>query len=173
MGWGVDGITPVPLGGFQHSLAALQTKQVDAMVSATETTLLLERQKKIKQMYNFAELVPKFITHVIFARKDVVKDKPDVVRRFVAAWFETVDYMRANKKESVEIAAKVLQTPADIVDRIHDMEIGEYSKTGTFDPESVAILKQSFIEMTLLDRKPADDELFTEAFLPRREALTR
>ena len=173
MGWGVDGVTPVPLGGFQHSLAALQTKQVDAMVTATETALLLERQKKIKQLYNFAELVPRFITHVIEARKDIVKDKPDVVRRFVAAWFDTIDYVRAHKAESVEIAARVLRTPADIVERIYDLEIGEYSKTGAFDPEAVAILKQSFIEMTVLDRKPTDEELFTEAFLPKREVLTR
>ena len=172
MGWGPEGITPVPLGAPTASVSAVETGQVDAGVISTEMTYALEGAKRLKQVYNFSELVPNFITHVIFARKDNVADKPDTVRRFVTAWFETVEWMRGHKKESVEISAKVLHQPTELIARIYDWEMPEFSRTGKFDPEAVALLKQSFIDMKQLDRKPDDKELFTEAFLPKKSAAT-
>jgi ABC-type nitrate/sulfonate/bicarbonate transport system substrate-binding protein len=172
MGWGVDGITPVPVGGPTHTVAAVETGKVEGGVASTEMTLQLERDKRLKQIYNFAKLVPHFITHVIEARKDLVKDKPDMVRRFVAAWFETTEWMYGHKKESVQISAKVLKQPEDLMAKIYDFEMPEFSHTGKFEPEAVALLKESFIEQKRLDKKPADNELFTEEFLPKKKAVT-
>lgn len=165
MGWPAGSITAVPLGGYRNSLSALKTNQIDGMVTATEITLKLD--KTLKQIYNFADLVPHFITHVIEARKDLVKDNPDRVRRFVAAFFETVDYMYAHRDQAVAISAKALKQKKEVMGRIYDFEMPEFSRTGEFDPKAVALLKQSFIDMKRLDRKPKDSELFTEAFLPK------
>jgi NitT/TauT family transport system substrate-binding protein len=172
MGWGPEGITPVPMGAPTASVSAVETGQVDAAVTSTEMTYQLEAKQRLKQVYNFSELVPNFITHVIFAHKDNVKDKPEMVRRFVAAWFETVAYMRSHKDKSVEISARVLRQDPKLIARIYDWEMPEFSRTGKFDPEAVALLKQSFIDMKQLDRKPDDKELFTEAFLPKKPAAT-
>jgi ABC-type nitrate/sulfonate/bicarbonate transport system substrate-binding protein len=130
-------------------------------------SLGLEGKKRIKQVYNFADLVPKFITHVIFARKDEVKSQPELVKRFVAAWFDTIAYMASHKNEAVAISAKVLNQPPELISKIYDLEFPEMSRTGKFDPEAVAMLKQSWIDMKQLEKKPADSELFTEAFLPK------
>jgi NitT/TauT family transport system substrate-binding protein len=172
MGWGIDGIKAVPLGGAEHALSSLDTKQIEGMVTSTELTLLLERQKRLKQIYNFSKLVPHFITHVIFARKDEIKSSPDRVKRFVAAWFDTIGYMEHHRKESSEIAGKVLHEPLDLMEKIYDMEFPGFSRDGKFDPEAVALLKQSFIDQKRLDKKPADSELFTEAFLPAKGTMT-
>jgi len=172
MGWGSEGITPVPLGAPTASVSAVETGQINAGVISTEMTYGLEAKKRIKQIYNFSTLVPKFITHVIFARKDEVKATPDKVKRFVAAWFDTIDYMAANKEKAVEISAKVLNQDPALIARIYDWEFPEFSRDGRFDPEAVALLKQSFIDMKELEKKPADDELFTEAFLPKKKAMT-
>ncbi len=166
MGWGVNGMTEVPLGGYRNALSALKTHQIQAMVTATEVTLMLERKKTLKQIYNFADLVPHFITHVIEARKDLVKDNPDLVKRFVAAYFDTVDYMYGHKKETVAISAKVLHQSPEVMSQIYEAEMPQFSRTGRFDPQAVALLKESFITMHRLDHKPADDQLFTTAFLP-------
>jgi NitT/TauT family transport system substrate-binding protein len=171
LGWGVDGITPVPLGAPTASVSAIETGKVDAGVISTEMTYGLEAAKKIKQIYNFSDLVPKFITHVIFARKDVVKDKPDMVKRFVAAWFDVVEYMGSHKKETVAISAKVLHHPEALISRIYDWEYPEFSHTGKFDPEAVKILKESWVEQKRLDKQPADSELFTERFLPKMGSM--
>jgi hypothetical protein len=37
---------------------------------------------------------------------------------------------------------------------------------GQFDAKAVAVLKDSFVEMGTLDRKPVDDEILTRRFLP-------
>jgi NitT/TauT family transport system substrate-binding protein len=167
MGWGPEGITPVPLGAPTASVSAVETGQVNAGVISTEMSLGLEGKKRIKQVYNFADLVPKFITHVIFARKDEVKSQPELVKRFVAAWFDTIAYMASHKNEAVAISAKVLNQPPELISKIYDLEFPEMSRTGKFDPEAVAMLKQSWIDMKQLEKKPADSELFTEAFLPK------
>src|SRR5215831_19945781 len=43
-GWGQDGIRAVPLGAIPTSIAALKTRQVDAVVLATEAGFRLEEQ---------------------------------------------------------------------------------------------------------------------------------
>ena len=40
------------------------------------------------------------------------------------------------------------------------------STDGTFDPEGVAVLKKSFIDMGLLKEIPNDKDMFTTQFLP-------
>ncbi len=166
-GWGADGITPVALGGLEPELAGLKTHQVDGLVIATEVTYLMQSKKQLQPLYNFADLVPNFITHVVYARKDLVKSNPDEVRRFVAAWLETLEYIRTHKEKAVEISARVLHQPLDNMARVYDEEVKGFSKTGAFDPKAVALLKETFVEMGLLKSKPADSQLFTTAFLPK------
>jgi hypothetical protein len=40
------------------------------------------------------------------------------------------------------------------------------SDDGTFDAESMKVLKASFIEMGTLDREPPDDKILTTKFVP-------
>jgi ABC-type nitrate/sulfonate/bicarbonate transport system substrate-binding protein len=167
-GWGKDGITPVALGGLEPSLAAAKTGQVDALSIATEVSYNLEEQKIIRPIYNFADLVPDFITHVLFARKDLVASNPQQVKRFVDAFFETVAFMRANKDKTVEVSSAVLKMPPHIMARVYDEEMPGFIKDGTFDPKAVALLGESFIGMGLLEKKPADSELFTTQFVPAK-----
>jgi ABC-type nitrate/sulfonate/bicarbonate transport system substrate-binding protein len=166
LGWGTSGITPVALGGLDTSLAGLKTGQVDGLALATEVTYGMEEKKQLKLLYNFAELVPEFITHVVYARKDLIASNPDKVKRFVAGFMETVAYMRANKAKVVETSVRVLHMSPEIGSRVYDEEIKEFTKDGRFNPKAVAILAESYEGMGLLDRKPANDEIFTEKFLP-------
>ncbi len=166
-GWGPEGITPVALGGLEPELAGLKTHQVDGLVIATEVTYLMQSRKQLQPLYNFAKLVPDFITHVVYARKDLVKSNPDQVRRFVAAWLETLEFIRTHKDKAVEISARVLHQPVDNMARVYDEEVQGFSKTGAFDAKAVALLKETFVEMGLLKSKPDDSQLFTTEFLPK------
>ncbi len=167
LGWGTDGITVVALGGLESNLSALKTNQVDGLVIATEVAYLLESKKQLQPIYNFADLVPDFITHVVYARKALVKSNPDLVRRFVAAWSETLQYIKGHKEKTVEITSKVLKQPTDNMSRVYDEEVKGFIPDCKFNPKSVALLKQTFVEMNLLKTKPSDDQLFTTAFLPK------
>ena len=53
-----------------------------------------------------------------------------------------------------------------MVRKDYDFEIGMLIGDGRFDPQAIAVLKQSYVEMGTLPKKPADDVLFTTQFLP-------
>ena len=53
-------------------------------------------------------------------------------------------------------------------DETFDAEKSMLSDDGTFDPESMKVLKESFVEMGILDQQPPDDKILTTKFLPVR-----
>jgi hypothetical protein len=52
------------------------------------------------------------------------------------------------------------------VSRVYDEQMGAFSTDGTFDPQAVAALKKSYIDMGLLKDVPDDKDMFTTAFVP-------
>ncbi len=164
-GWKYNDLVAVPLGSFETNYAAFKTGQVDGIVLATETSYMLETKKEAKIVANMGAYAPKFITHVIYARDELIDKKPDLVKRFLAGWFETIAWIKANKDKSVEISARVLKLPPEIVSRAYDEEIGMMQDNGRFDPEAVKVIKKSLVDMRILDSEPTDDQMFTTKFL--------
>jgi ABC-type nitrate/sulfonate/bicarbonate transport system substrate-binding protein len=165
-GWSSGGITMVPIGGMPPARAAIKTGQLDGYVGALESGYNLEEQKEWRVITSAAPFVDDFITHVFFARNELIEKRPEVVRAFLSAWKETIAYMKANKDKAVEITSKVIHVPPSVAARAYDEQIGTFSIDGVFDPKAVALLKTSFIEMGLLKETPADNVLFTTAFVP-------
>lgn len=167
-GWGVSGIRTVTIGGLAPSRAALKTKQVDALMMATAIGNMLELKKEAKNLVNAAQFVKEFHTHIIFARKEMINNKPDVVRRFVNGWFGTIAFMRANRERTIDIANSVLRQGKVVLGRAYDQEMPMMSDDGVFDPKAVDVLKASFVEMNILKKAPANDVLFTTRFVPAK-----
>jgi NitT/TauT family transport system substrate-binding protein len=165
-GWGSSGIEVIPIGGMPPARAAIKTHQIDGYIGALETGYTLEAAKEWRVITTATPFVDHFITHVVFARNDLIAQRPDTVRAFLQGWFETIAFMKANKDKSVEISAKVLDLSPAIIGRVYDEQIDYFSTDGTFDPQAVATLKKSFIDMGLLQQEPPDDALFTTQFVP-------
>ena len=51
--------------------------------------------------------------------------------------------------------------------RDYDLTVGMFTKDCKFDPESLATLKRSFVDLKLLPTPPDMSALYTEAFLPK------
>lgn len=165
-GWGADGIKVTPIGGMGPGRAAMKTGQLDGYIGALEFGYALEAKKEWRVITTATPFVDHFITHVFFARNELIAKHPDTIRRFLKGWFETIAFMKANKDKTVEITSKVLHLDPAVVSRAYDQEIGIFSEDGTFDPKAVAVLKKSFIEMGRLKETPADSVLFTTQFVP-------
>jgi ABC-type nitrate/sulfonate/bicarbonate transport system substrate-binding protein len=165
-GWGADGITMVPIGGMQPARAAIKTGQLDGYVGALESGYALEESKEWRVITTATPFVDHFITHVFFARNELIAKRPDAIRAFLQGWFETIAFMKAHKDKSVEITSKVLHLSPSVISRAYDDQIGIFTADGTFDPQAVAMLKKSFIEMGLLKEAPADSVMFTTQFVP-------
>ncbi len=164
-GWKHDDLVGVPLGGFETNYAAFKTRQVDGIVLAIESCYLLVQRGEGKIIANMGSFAPKFHTHVIFARDELIEQNPDLIKRFLAGWFDTIAWMKANKDKTVEISARVLKSTPEIISRAYDEEIGMLQDNGKFDPEAVKVIKKSLVEMEILDKEPPDDKMFTTKFV--------
>jgi hypothetical protein len=65
----------------------------------------------------------------------------------------------------------VIDVSPAVASRAYDEQIGYFSTDGTFDPQAVATLKKSFIEMQLLSEVPDDKLLFTTQFVPVKQGF--
>jgi ABC-type nitrate/sulfonate/bicarbonate transport system substrate-binding protein len=165
-GWGPKGIDIVAIGGMETARAAMKVNQIDGYISSLESGYTLEEAKEWRVITTATPFVDHFITHVIFAREELIEKRPQAVRAFLQAWFNTIAFMKANKAKTVDITAKVLDLSPAVIGHAYDEEVGIFSDDGVFDPKAVAALKQSFIEMGLLKEIPDDKVMFTTQFVP-------
>jgi len=166
-GWGVDGITQVPIGENASRIAAVRSKALDGCIVDIASALNYVQKGEGRILLRFNDLVKDFILHVIFATDKAIAAKPEALRGFLAGWFETIALMRKDKAKSVEIAAQVMGTDAATAEKIYDELMPMFSDTGRFDPKALAVLRRSFVEMKTLPEEPDMSKLYTDAFLPK------
>ena len=167
-GWGADGIRSISVGSPDASLSALRTHQVDAMMTATATGILLEEQGSGRIVTEMGEFAANFHTSLVFARTEFAAQSPDTLARFLKGLYASVAFVKANKDKTVAIASHVLNLNPTIVGRVYDIESPILSDDGHFDPQAIDALKQSFIEMGSLSETPRDDQILTTKFVPVR-----
>jgi NitT/TauT family transport system substrate-binding protein len=165
-GWGPDGVTTVGLGETAGRVAALRTGRIDGAVMDIATAAELEQQKIVRTIVDLGKVAPDFITHATFASNQLIAERPDTIRRFLAGWFETIRWMSAHKDETVTLAAAAMHQAPPIIAATYDQLMPTFSLSGKFEPKPLAVLRRSFVEMTLLPEEPEMAKLYTEAFLP-------
>jgi ABC-type nitrate/sulfonate/bicarbonate transport system substrate-binding protein len=165
-GWGPDGIKMVALGGVPAQLSALRTQQVDAVPFDITTAYELQDKGEVRILLKFGDIVKDYVNHVIFASDDLIAKRPGDVKKFLAAWFESVAFFKHNKDETVRVSSGVLKIPAPIVAKVYDETVAMLSDDGRFNPKGLAVLRQSFVDMNMLPTAPDMSKLYTEKFLP-------
>jgi NitT/TauT family transport system substrate-binding protein len=165
-GWGPEGIEGVPLGSESGRTASLRAGTTDGMVIDVATAAKLEKEKAGRIIVHFGTVAPDFIIHAIFATNKSIANKPEVLKHFLAGWFETINWMRAHRDETVALAAPVMHQDKDIVAMNYDQTMNDFSTTGRFDPKALAVLARSFVDMKTLPAEPDMSKLYTEKLLP-------
>jgi hypothetical protein len=74
--------------------------------------------------------------------------------------------MKAHKEKTTEIAVRELHNTPEIMNRVYDNLAGWLESDGHFDPQAIEVLKQSWVDLAILDKKPSDDEFMTRRFVP-------
>jgi NitT/TauT family transport system substrate-binding protein len=166
-GWGTDGIKIAPLGTTTAQAAALKTQQVDGVVTETSTVLRLVEEGAGRILVRFGERIPEFHVHVVFARNALIERNPDVLRNFVKAVLESVQYMREHKEETITVAMRVAEVSKSVATANYEELMPIFNPTGRFDARALDVLARSFVEMGSLSEKPDMGKLYTEAFLPK------
>ena len=169
-GWGPDGFKTAPLGRTDAQMAALKTRQIDGMIVEANAGYRMEEDGTGRVVVQFGDLIKTFHIYVIYARKGFAAEKPDAVRAFLAGWFETIDYMKQHRAETIAIVQKSANVSAGLATRDYDELSGMFNPTGRFNPAALAVLSRSFVEMGMLPAEPDMKALVTEEFLPKAVA---
>jgi ABC-type nitrate/sulfonate/bicarbonate transport system substrate-binding protein len=166
-GWGPNGIDVTPLGATSGQFAALKTGQIDGLVADIAILLQAEANGYGKILFRFGDMVKDFHIHVIFATNKLMATRPDAIRSFLEAWFETIAFMRADKATTVDIAKDIIGVDPAITARTYDELMPMFSADGKFDPKALAVLSRSFVDLKILAAAPDMSKFYTEEFLPQ------
>jgi hypothetical protein len=74
--------------------------------------------------------------------------------------------MKTHKSESNAITAPLLHESAAVASKTYDLQMPMLELDGQFDPEGLELIKQSFVDLGMLGKKPSDDQMLTRQFLP-------
>jgi NitT/TauT family transport system substrate-binding protein len=167
-GWGNDGIKIAPLGSTTAQAAALKTRQIDGVITETSTVFRLEEEGSGRILVRFGARIKDFHVHVIYAAKALIDRNPEAVRAYLAAWYETVQYMRDHKDQTIDVAARVSEVSKAVATRNYEELMPIFNPTGRFNPKALDVLARSFVESGSLPARPDMSTLYTEQFLPKK-----
>jgi NitT/TauT family transport system substrate-binding protein len=167
-GWEPDAINSVAIGGKPEAVAAaLRAHLVDANIGSTMEIESLAEHKIARVLAPVSSFIGRTAAGVIFASHDMMKQHPDTIRRYVAAYLETTRYISTHKDETVAIESRITHYPPEIVAKEYDIDQGMFTTDCRFDAESLANLKRSFLELKLLPEPPDMSKLYTGEYVPQ------
>ena len=167
-GWGPGGVDPIAIGGQSSAiLAAFRTHTVDAGIIATALAFKMEAEGEGRLLAPVSSWAGELGGSVVFATRDLIAHDPAAIRGFLLGWFDAVRFMRANRDETVTIAAGMTGMPLPIQAREYDLTLPMFNLDGRFNEKILDTLKRSFADLKLLDTPPDMKKLYTEEFLPK------
>jgi NitT/TauT family transport system substrate-binding protein len=165
-GWGPNGMAIVPLGGMTANLAALTAGTIDAISGSLEVSYEVQAEGKLRILLKGGEFVQDFAASIIYASDATIAQRPDAVRRFLKAWFESVRFLHDNKPDAIRIMARIMAMRPEVTEKIYDDEMPSFSLDGRFDEPALQIVKRALVDFGLIDKMPDDGVLLNLAFLP-------
>jgi ABC-type nitrate/sulfonate/bicarbonate transport system substrate-binding protein len=166
-GWGDNGIKIAPLGSAETQIAALKTHQIDGVTTDGATVYKFAETGAARILVKFGDRVKDFHVHVIYASDSLIAEKPEALKTFLAAWFETIAYMRDHRQETIDIAVKHTGVSPAVAAESYDDTMPILSNDGHFSAKALDVLATSFVDTQALPSKPDMTKLVTEAYLPK------
>jgi NitT/TauT family transport system substrate-binding protein len=166
-GWKPDDILRVMIGSGSSAAAAFHDHQIDAYIGGTTSFLAMAEKQVGRVLFPVSDYVGHMASGTLYASNHLIETNPDAIRAFLAGWLETTAFIRTHKAETVTIESAITGFSASVMAKEYDIVNGMYSEDCKFDPESLATLKRSFVDLNLLSTPPDMSKLYTEAFLPR------
>jgi len=166
-GWGENGITPIPVGGLTSSqMAALTSGQAQAVIADSSIGLQLVASGRGRLLMTADTYVPNFLTIAMFGQNDVLKQRPDEIKRFIAAWLDTIALLLNDKPTAVRIAAAGTELSEAVITRSYDLQKPQWSRDGRIDPAQLSQLAKALLDIQLVDELPDLTKVTTNQFLP-------
>jgi NitT/TauT family transport system substrate-binding protein len=162
-------VTYAYLGTMPSIIAALVSNNVESVVADTGAAYRVETEGKGRVLALGGDVVHPFIAHLVFATTDLAEHKPELLRRYLKALYETVAFEQTHQAETIAMTADHTGYTQAVAEKVYAAETPQFTTDGHFDPTAMAATKQSLIDLGAVaaaDMLP-DKSLYTEAFLPQ------
>lgn len=166
-GWGKDAIQVVPGPPPDQAIALVKRGELDAMTMDPTSAAGLEKKGEMRVLFDFNDVVDNFLQYGIFATDDFQKNHPDALKALLAAWYETIQYAKDHKDETIKSISAAINVPVEAVTATYDRQISKYPTSGKFDSAMVAKMKDVFLTAGFLEGDPDISTLYTEQYLPQ------
>ena len=123
----------VNTGTSANALAALQAGKVEAVITSELVGVKAELEGFGKVLERAADYFGHYQHSFIFATHTFIKEKPDAVRKFLAAYRKTVEYLKAHPDEAIAFAVKDLQQDEVTYKKVYAKEIPNWDTSGRID----------------------------------------
>jgi ABC-type nitrate/sulfonate/bicarbonate transport system substrate-binding protein len=164
--WKPSDIEILPMGDMRARLAAMRSGELTAAVTSVQEAYEIQDNGQGTVLATFADVVPHFHTHVVFARDALIKGNPDLVRRFLKGWFTVAAYMRDHRAEAVKAAADTMKLDPKVIDQTYPIEISGMNFDGSFDPAALDVIRASLKDLGILDTAPPVSAMLVRGFAP-------
>jgi len=166
--WGPGGITKVTVGNALAAMvAAFHTHEIQAAVLTTADIFEMESKHEGRLLIPVSDYVGNIAAGAIFATRSIITRDPQAIREFIAGWLETITYMRAHHEQAIKLESEVTGFAPAVQSEEFNHTISMFSSTCRFDGQSLANLRQSFIDLKTVSSPPDMTKLYTSEFLPR------
>ena len=169
-GWPQDSLHRASIGsGTANVMGAFKAHVVDADIGGTSTFLAMEERKIGKVLAPVSSYMGALASGTLFASNKLIETNPDALRAFLAAWVDTLQFIRdrKNKEAVVEAEMAVTRFSHSVQSKEYEIVHSMYTADCRFDRESLDRLKHSFVTLKLLKTEPDMSKLYTEEYLPK------
>jgi NitT/TauT family transport system substrate-binding protein len=165
-GWGSDGIELLAVPS-PSAWPLMKTKAIDGMAIDLGSGIQGEKKGLARVVVRFNEIVKNMHMYHVSATTGLIDRDPALVRRFVAAWLESVAYAKSHRDEAVRVMRRTTGFDAEITAQLYDALMPAISANGHFDRAALGALARSLQDMKLAEGTPDLGPTYTEAFLPK------
>lgn len=159
----------VNAGTTSSALAALQAGKVEAIITSEVTGVKAELEGFGKTLERAVDYFGRYQHSFIFATNKFIKEKPEAVRGFLAAYRKTVEYLKAHPEEAINFAVKELQQDEVAYKKVYGTEIPKWDTSGRIDLEGTDNAIRILKELGEIDPKNpvTAKQIVDERFLPK------
>jgi ABC-type nitrate/sulfonate/bicarbonate transport system substrate-binding protein len=115
----------VQLGTTTDRLAALATKRVEATV-LNPPTMFMAQKNGLNLIADVSQLGLAFQHNGVVTTRKIIREKPDLVRRYVRAHVEAIHRIKTDRAMTLKVVAKYMRvTDREAMDKSYDRYIPE------------------------------------------------
>jgi NitT/TauT family transport system substrate-binding protein len=156
----------VAIGGAPEQMAALKKGTTDVFAFGIDVPAQLETQGTGKIIGAFADVFPDGQHGVFEANADWIKGNQDSAKRLLKAYFQTIEWMKANKAAVVASAQKFLNVTPEVAELTYDRLMPLYSADGALNLEGLRKTAALLPDLDVAKEAPDVEAMYEPGLVP-------